>query len=104
MLKIKRNPEVLWREEVDALSEAQAGIDRGDVVEDIGTAVLFSGGTMLSVNLLGAEIWQLCDGRGIEAIITELLEQFDVREEVLRNDVQVFLEELLKKGFITYEE
>jgi GeoRSP system PqqD family protein len=65
--------------------------------------VLFSGGAMLSINLLGTEIWKLCDGRSKDDIIKVLFEQFDVQEEVLRADVQAFLEDLLKKGFITYE-
>lgn len=104
MHNIHRNPNVMWREEVDALAEAQAGLERGDDVGDIGTAVLFSGGAMLSINVLGAEIWKLCDGRSIDEIVAELLEQFDVEEELLRSDVQAFLDDLTKKGFITYAE
>ncbi len=104
MLKIQRNPNVMWREESDALADAQVGLDRGDDIEEVGTAVLFSGGAMLSINLLGTEIWKLCDGRNMDGIVKELFEQFDVQEEVLRADVQAFLEDLLKKGFITHEE
>ena len=101
---IQRNPNVMWREEVEALADAQAGLDRGDDIEEVGTAVLFSGGAMLSINLLGTEIWKLCDGRTMDGIVKELFGQFDVQEEVLRADVQAFLEDLLKKGFITHEE
>lgn len=101
---IQRNPNVMWREEIDALAEAQAGLDRGEDVGEVGTAVLFSGGAMLSINFLGTEIWKLCDGRSIDDIVAELLEQFDVEEELLRGDVQAFLNDLSKKGFITYAE
>ena len=94
----------MWREEKDALDEALAGLDRGDDVGELGTAVLFSGGTMLSINVLGTEIWKLCDGRTIDDIVHELLEQFDVEEHVLRPDVQAFLDELTRKGFITHAE
>lgn len=94
----------MWREEVDALAEAQAGLDHGDDIGDLGTAVLFSGGAMLSINFLGTEIWKLCDGRSLDDIVAELLEQFDVEEELLRSDVLAFLDELGKKGFITYAE
>ena len=104
MQKIFRNPNVMWREEVDALAEAQAGLDRGDDVEELGTAVLFYGGTMLSINFLGTEIWKLCDGRGMDDIVNALLEQFDVEEDMLRSDVKAFLGDLSIKGFITNAE
>lgn len=104
MQRIQRNPNVMWREESDALNEAQTGLDQGQDIGDIGTAVLFSGGAMLSINFLGTEIWKLCDGRGMDSIVAELLEQFDVEEDLLRSDVQTFLDELSKKGFITYAE
>lgn len=92
----------MWREEVDALAEAQSGLDRGEDVGDIGTAVLFSGGAMLSINFLGTEIWKLCEGNSLDGIVAALLEQFDVEESLLRSDVLEFLDELGKKGFITY--
>lgn len=104
MQRIQRNPNVMWREESDALAEVQSGLERGDDVGDLGTAVLFSGGAMLSINFLGTEIWKLCDGRGIDGIVAKLLEQFEVEEELLRSDVQAFLDDLTKKGFITYAE
>ncbi len=98
---IMRNPDVMWREELDAMLEAQNGLEHGDDIGEIGTAVLFSGGAMLSINFLGTEIWKLCDGRDIDGIVAELLEQFDVEQDVLRTDVQTFLDELIKKGFVT---
>lgn len=99
---VQRNPDVMWREEDDSLAVAREALDRGDDVEETGTSVLFSGGTMLSLNFLGTEIWKLCDGRSIDGIIAELLPQFEVEEETLRRDVQAFLDELAEKGFITY--
>lgn len=104
MRKIHRNPNVMWREEVDALAEVREALDRGDDVEDEGTSVLFSGGTMLSLNYLGTEIWKLCDGRSVEGVVAELLPRFDVEEEVLRADVAAFLDELAARGFVTYNE
>ncbi|MSN24647.1 MAG: GeoRSP system PqqD family peptide chaperone [Geobacter sp.] len=104
MQGIMRNPVVMWREELDAMTEAQNGLDRGDDVGDIGTAVLFSGGAMLSINFLGTEIWKLCDGRSMDEIVSALLEQFDVERDVLREDVQSFIDELTKKGFVTNAE
>ncbi|WP_241426188.1 GeoRSP system PqqD family peptide chaperone [Geobacter benzoatilyticus] len=104
MQTIHRNPNVMWREEEDALARVQEALDRGDEVEETGTSVLFSGGSMLSLNYLGTEIWKLCDGLTLDGIVAELLPQFDVEEAVLREDVQAFLDELAAKGFISYAE
>lgn len=100
---IRRNPNVMWREEDEALAGVQESLERGEGAEDVGTAVLFSGGSMLSVNYLGMEIWKLCDGQTIDGVVAELLTRFEVEEDVLRDDVQAFLDELAVKGFITYE-
>lgn len=100
---IRRNPNVMWREEDEALAGVQESLERGEVAEDVGTAVLFSGGSMLSVNYLGMEIWKLCDGETVDGVVAELLTRFEVEENVLRDDVQAFLDELAVKGFITYE-
>lgn len=104
MQNIQRNPNVMWREEADALAAAQTGMNSGEDVGEIGTAVLFSGGAMLSINVLGMEIWKLCDGRNADSIVAALLEEFEVDEAILRSDVQDFLDDLKKKGFITYAE
>jgi pyrroloquinoline quinone biosynthesis protein D len=102
MPKIRRNPDVMWREEDEALAGAREALDRGDDVGQMGTSVLFSGGTMLSLNFLGTEIWKLCDGRSVDDIAAELHPQFEVEEDVLREDVRAFLDELAEKGFVTY--
>lgn len=101
-MQIRRNPDVMWRVEQEALEEAVNGLATGADVEDIGTGILFSGGTLLSVNYLGMEIWKLCNGLSPDEIITELLQQVDVDEDLLRRDVQEFLDELARKGFISY--
>jgi GeoRSP system PqqD family protein len=103
MQGIRRNPDVMWREEEDALAGVREALDEGDDIEEVGTSVLFCGGSMLALNFLGTEVWKLCDGRSLDAIVTELLPQFDVEEAVLRTDVQAFLDELAAKGFIAYE-
>jgi GeoRSP system PqqD family protein len=59
---------------------------------------------MLSLNLLGTEIWKLCDGRTIDEIVSSLVESFEVEPEVLKNDVAAFVDELKEKKFIRYEE
>jgi GeoRSP system PqqD family protein len=103
-MKIIRNPEILWREEDDSRAQAYEGLAQGENVSEVGTSVLFSDGVMLSLNVLGTEIWKRCDGRDLEEIVSELTGQFDVAPDVLREDAQAFLEELEEKGFIRYED
>ena len=103
MGKIFHNPNVMWREEQDALESERNALQRGDDAGEKGTSVLFSGGTMLSLNIVGTEIWRVCDGRDLDEVVSALIESFDVPEDQLRGDVTVFLDELAEKGFITYE-
>ncbi len=102
-MKIFRNPDILWREEDESRSQAIESLGKGEDVTDVGTSVLFADGVMLSLNVLGTEIWKRCDGRSIDEIVSELIAQFDVEPEVLREDAAAFLAELAQKGFIRYE-
>lgn len=104
ILKIFRNPDVMWREEDEYKEQALEGLDKGEDVEDVGTSVLYSGSTMLSLNILGTEIWKLCDGKSVDEIVSELIESFEVGPDVLKNDVTAFIDELQEKGFVRYEE
>ena len=99
---IQRNPDVLWREEDEQRDQARSALELGDDAEDIATSLLFNNGVMLSLNILGTEIWKLCDGRTTSEIVAELLTCFEVEEEELRSDVTAFLNELAEKGFIHY--
>jgi pyrroloquinoline quinone biosynthesis protein D len=103
MRKIRRNRDAQWREEVDALAEAREALDRGDDAGELGTSTLFSRGNILSLNVLGTEIWKLCNDRSVADIVAELLPRFEVEEDVLRADVLAFIDELAGKGFVTYE-
>lgn len=102
MKRIHRNPDILWREEDDAVEEAHSLLDQGGDAGEIGTAILFADGTMVTLNLLGTEIWKRCEGRTEEEIIAELLTEFEVEEQVLRADVAAFLNELAGKRYIEY--
>ena len=95
MSRIFRNPDVLWRRE----SEISEVVPEEDDV----AAILFSGGSMLSINEFGLELWELCDGRTIDEIVTTLLPEYDVDEDMLRSDILEFMEGLSQKGFIRYE-
>lgn len=100
---IRRNPDVLWREEEEARDEAQESLDKGEDVAEMGTSLLFAGGQMLVLNLLGTEIWKRCDGRTLDELLSDLLSEFEVEPDVLRDDVADFLADLEGKGFIQYE-
>jgi len=102
-MKIYRNPDVMWREEDEFKEQAYKGLDTGEDVAEIGTSILLHSGKMHSLNVLGTEVWKLCDGRTVEEIISSLGEDFDVDEEVLRKDVIEFLENIKEEGLI-YEE
>ena len=103
MNKVYRNPEVMWREEDDAVTDATKLLEKGEDAEQVGTSILFADGMMVSLNLLGTEIWKLCDGRTIDDIVNVLIAEFEVEPAVLREDVNNFLTELVAKGFIHYE-
>lgn len=102
-MKVFRNPEVLWREEDETKAQAYEGLSQGDDVSEMGASVLFSDGVMLSLNILGTEIWKRCDGRSVDEIVFDLASQFDVDSNVLKEDTLVFLSELEQKGFIRHE-
>lgn len=95
MSRIIRNPDVLWRRESYA--------DEGATQEEAVAAILFSGGSMLSLNEFGIELWELCDGRTVDDMVAALMTEFDVEEDVLRTDIMEFLDSLSQKGFIRYE-
>jgi pyrroloquinoline quinone biosynthesis protein D len=102
MKRIVRNPDILWREEDDAIEEATALLEGGGEASEIGTAILFSDGTMVTLNLLGTEIWKRCEGLTEEEIVVELMEEFEVEADILRHDVAAFLNELAEKRYISY--
>lgn len=90
----------MWREEDKFREQAYSGLGKGEDVSDVGTSVVLYSGKMFSFNLLGTEIWRLCDGKTVEDIISELRESFEVEKGVLRKDVIAFLENLKKEGLI----
>ena len=102
MQRIHRNPDILWREEDDAVEEANSLLEQGGEAGEIGTAILFSDGTMVTLNLLGTEIWKRCEGLTEDEIVAELLQEFEVEAAVLRADVALFLIELAEKRYISY--
>ena len=104
MPKVFRNPNVMWREEDQLREQVYEGLEKGEDVENTGTSVLYADNTIISLNILGTEIWKHCEGMTIEEIVSALIGQFDVDRAVLRDDVMKFLSELKEKGLIYYED
>ena len=104
MKKIKRNPDVVWREEEGAKEEVIAALERGEDASSEGTVLLIVSGMMHQMNILGGEIWKLLDGvRGEDEIVGALRNMFEVDDATLRADVHAFLEDLSFRGWISHE-
>ena len=102
-MKLFRNPDAQWREEDLYKEEAYKGLDAGDDVAEIGTSIILYSGKMHSLNVLGTEIWKLCDGKKVDEIVSELQKSFDVDETVLKDDVNEFLVTMKEEGLINEE-
>lgn len=100
MNRYYRNPDAMWREEDRPREQAMSGLEKGENVADLGTSIILVQGRMHSLNLLGTEIWKLCDGRTLDELAAALEEIFDVAPDVLRKDIVSFLTELKGLGLI----
>jgi pyrroloquinoline quinone biosynthesis protein D len=103
--RLQRNPDIVWRIEK---RRQQAVIDRleaGEESGDEGTVILLISGMMHQLNLLGGMIWNLCDGsRGVTQLVADLQPEFDVDHETLRADVLEFIDELIERGWLGYDQ
>lgn len=54
------------------------------------------------LNGVGTRIWELCEGegRGVEALVALLCEEFEVDEQKARVETKAFLESALRAGII----
>lgn len=103
MALLERNPQIVWRNEKRREEQVLQGLAAGEDVAERGTVILLISGMMHQLNLLGGMIWNLCDGsRSEEQIVDALLEEFDVERELLAEDVTEFIQDLLKRDWLTY--
>ena len=68
-----------------------------------GTLVLLDldSGQYFSLDGVGARAWELCDGeRDVGAILDTLVEEYDAPIEVVREDLIVFLREMLDEALL----
>ncbi len=99
--RYRRRPGLPWREEPDAARDALAALAAGRDAGGEGTLLIVERGRITELNLLGGEIWKLCDGaRDVAAIVDELLPRFEVEREELVGDVTGFLTDLAARGWV----
>lgn len=99
-MKVFRNPDAVWREEDAQKEKVLKGLEAGEDISDSGTSIVLLHGKMHALNLLGTEVWKLCDGRTPDEIVSELRELFDVDAETLAEDVRSFIVSLKELGII----
>ena len=67
------------------------------------TALEFNG--LITVNEVGVTLWNMLQEEvTMEDLVQGVLAEYDVQEEVAREDIQEFLDELVKGGILTKEE
>ena len=101
-VRYRRRPGLPWREEPEAARQALAALEAGrDEGGAEGTLLVVERGRVHELNLLGAEIWKLCDGsRDVGAIVEELLGRFEVGRGELERDVAEFLADMVSRGWM----
>jgi pyrroloquinoline quinone biosynthesis protein D len=102
-MRYYREPDAMWREEDDPREEAVKGLKDGMDVSLLGTSLIMLHGKMHTFNILGTEIWKLCEGRTLEEIVSELEKDFEVEKSILQKDVEMFLTELKEMKMIYAE-
>ena len=67
------------------------------------TALEFNG--LITVNEVGVTLWNMLQEEvTMEDLVQGVLAEYDVQEEVAREDIQEFLDELVKGGILTKDE
>ena len=67
------------------------------------TALEFNG--LITVNEVGVLLWKMLqDEVSMEQLVQGVLAEYDVEEAVAREDIQEFLDDLIKGGILTVDE
>jgi pyrroloquinoline quinone biosynthesis protein D len=100
-VKYQRRAGLPWREEPEAARDALAALEAGRDASGDGTLLVVERGRITELNVLGGEIWKLCDGtRDLAAIVDALEPRFEVGREELTRDVAEFLDDLAARGWV----
>ena len=104
MSLLKRNQEIVWRVEKQREAEVAKALEAGSDPGEQGTVLLIVSGTMHQLNMVGGTIWQLADGsRSMDQITDDLVEDYDVDRSELEEDVINFVDDLVQRGWLSYE-
>ena len=96
-----RRPGIAWRDEEEAAREVLDALAEGRDAGDDGTLILVDSGQVFELNLLGAEIWKLCDGcRTVGDVVDDILGRYEVERDELWRDVPAFLEDMTARGWM----
>ena len=97
----RRRSGLAWREEKEARQEVLAALDEGRDMDDEGTLIIVDSGRVFELNLLGGDIWKLCDGeRSVNGIVDDLFSRYDVDREDLERDVREFIAQVEERGWL----
>lgn len=72
------------------------------VVADRGLLVVVDKRELHTLNPVGARVWALCDGRDVDAIVSQIAIEFEVAPERAQQDVEAFLRTLHDVGALTW--
>jgi pyrroloquinoline quinone biosynthesis protein D len=98
-----RNPDIVWRVEKRREEAIRQAAEAGEDVSDRGTVILMISGMMHQLNLVGGEVWTLCDGsRTDDELIDLLAKEYQVAREELAGDVAEFVNDLLERGWLSH--
>jgi hypothetical protein len=68
------------------------------VVEGKALIVVIDEKQLHRLNEVGTRVWELCDGRSVEAIADAVVDEFEVDKATALSDVERFVDELHKCG------
>lgn len=85
--------------ELRAAARRRAGVEYQRLAD--GSAVLVDGrGDAYALNATAAEVWELCDGRGGEALLAALLARYAASPARARRSVAALLARLRRLGLL----
>lgn len=103
-MRPKRNAEVVWRMEEGMRELARDRARKGEEYEDLGVVTLMVGGTLHQLNLVGAEIWTRINSvNTARKIARDVAALFDADPDEMEGDVEEFLRDLARKGWVILE-
>jgi hypothetical protein len=73
------------------------------VVDGKALVVVLDDKQLHRLNGVGTRVWELCDGRSVQAIADVLAEEFEVEPERALSDVRAFVQELSGLGALVVE-